>query len=321
MNNRDAGLKRARILGPWLEANGIAPIFVIWETGFLELAGDILKIAVDRIAPAAPERVEGWVVDKLKQGRDRAFEVTSREAGVKAIWENMKSRGEDASGKDGGMELVAEHMKAAFAALAAAGKAAPSIHLLGHSAGAIMLGSFLSALGSSGLQASTTHLWAPACSVSFATATFGKAFADGTVDPKKTFVSVLSDENEQSDPCVPAAYSKSLLYLVSRALESDHKTPILGMQKAWKGRRPTKKDDIFNQSLWGDFAAWDKVSASVNIDEIAEPAVPTLREDGKVETIDASHGSFDNNIDVVNSALKRILGRKPPFEVTNLKGF
>jgi hypothetical protein len=52
------------------------------------------------------------------------------------------------------------------------------------------------------------------------------------------------------------------------------------------------------------------------------PAVPTLRENGKVETIAASHGSFDNNLDVVNAAFKRMLGgKKRQEEVTNLKGF
>ena len=38
--------------------------------------------------------------------------------------------------------------------------------------------------------------------------------------PETTFIGVLSDANERDDPCVPALYSKSLLYLVSRALES-----------------------------------------------------------------------------------------------------
>ena len=95
------------------------------------------------------------------------------------------------------------------------------------------------------------------------------------------------------------------------------------MQKAWKGpgRRPPKGDDLFSQALWSDLLAWDKVSELVNLDEIPAPAVPTRRENGKVETIDAGHGSFDNNIDVVNTAFRRVLGHKPAVDVTNLKGF
>jgi hypothetical protein len=323
LNNREAALTRARIMGPWLEANGIFPIFVIWQTGFLESAEDILKVVIGRLGLAGPERVEGWFVDKIRESKDRGFELTAREVGVKAIWENMKSRGVDSSKGNGAMQLAAGHLNAALAKITADGGEVPSLHLLGHSAGAILLGSFLADLKGAGIAASSLHLWAPACTVSFANATYGDAFADGTINPKKAYASVLTDENELGDACVPVAYSKSLLYLVSRALEPDHKTPVLGLQKAWKGpgRRPPKGDDLFSQPLWSDLTDWDKVSGSVTLDEIAATAVPTLRENGKVETIPASHGSFDNNLDVINTALRRMLGRKPELEVTNLKGF
>jgi hypothetical protein len=59
----------------------------------------------------------------------------------------------------------------------------------------------------------------------------------------------------------------------------------------------------------------------VTIDEVVAPAVPTLSEDRKVETIEATQGSFDNNLDEVNLALRRILRRAPAHAVTNLKGF
>ena len=34
LNSRADGIDRARVLGPWFEANGIMPIFVVWQTGF-----------------------------------------------------------------------------------------------------------------------------------------------------------------------------------------------------------------------------------------------------------------------------------------------
>ena len=76
-----------------------------------------------------------------------------------------------------------------------------------------------------GLKAQSMHLWAPACTVDFANDTFAKAFSDGTAATSSTYIDILNDQNEVSDPCVPVAYSKSLLYLVSRALEPVHKTP------------------------------------------------------------------------------------------------
>src|SRR4029079_16290794 len=218
------------VLGPWLEANGIMPIFVVWQSGFMESAQDILKGALEKLGvPVSDDK--GWLRNKINEIKDRAFEAFARDAGVKAIWENMKNRAEGASSVDGGLNTAAVELQKALGQLNNNQK--PAIHLMGHSAGAIMLGHFLSAMERKSLTAGSIHLWAPASTVEFATAKYGRAFANGVADPKATFIDVLSDGNETGDPCVPVLYSKSLLYLVSRALEIDRKAPILGMQKAW----------------------------------------------------------------------------------------
>jgi hypothetical protein len=293
------------------------PIFVIWQTGFLESAGDILKGAVEKLGvPVSADK--GWLRSKIDEVKDRAFEVFARDAGVKAIWENMKFRAAGASGESGGLMTAAKELKAAISALNDNKK--PEIHLLGHSAGAIMHGNFLAAMRSQGLQASSIHLWAPACTVAFATATYGPAFADKVASPKTTFIDVLSDANEVSDPCVPVLYSKSLLYLISRALEPEHKTPVLGLQKAWP--KWSVNDDTFKPDYKKDIDAWTKVSAGVVLDPpIMDKEVPTRHETSKDETIDAGHGSFDNNLNVVNQAIERITGKKPIERVTDLRGF
>jgi papain like protease len=314
LNSRDDGVKRAQILGPWFEKNGIHPIFVIWQTGFFESAADILRIAAEKLG-LAPERVEGWLMDKLADIKDRAFEVFAREGGVKAIWENMKSRAAGASTPGGGLMTAAMCLRSIGDAL----NKNPEIHLLGHSAGAIMHGNFLAALQAQALTAASVHLWAPACTVGFANATYGQAFAANVADPASTFVSILSNDNERSDPCVPL-YSKSLLYLVSRALEADHNTPVLGMQKAWLPWR--KKDATFAEEYWADMLAWDGVAKKVKLDPpVVAKTVPTRNEGDAYDTIKANHGSFDNNLDVVNLALRRILGKAPKVPVTDLEGF
>jgi hypothetical protein len=220
------------------------------------------------------------------------------------------------------MRLVAEHLRAAIGKL---DKAPPELHLLGHSAGAIMLGYFLGALGNRALKATSVHLWAPACTAGFAVETFGSAFTSGAANPKATYVGVLTDKNEASDPCVPVAYSKSLLYLVSRALEPDHKTPVIGMQKSWKQWLPAKNDDFFNTEnhIQDQLKRWNAAAKDVVVDEpIAVPAVPTRQDDGEVQTIKANHGSFDNNLDVVNQAIARIQGlKKPKVPAIDLRGF
>jgi len=316
LNSRADGLDRARVLGPWFEANGIMPVFVVWQTGFLESATDILKGALERLGvPVSADK--GWLRSKIDEIKDRAFEVFARDAGVKAIWENMKYRAEGASGRGGGLTTAAKELQAAIGGLKKSER--PEIHLMGHSAGAIMQGHFLSAMKTQDLKASSVHLWAPACTVEFATAKYGQAFANKVADPTTTFIDVLSDTNELRDPCVPVLYSKSLLYLVSRALEPDHKTPVLGLQKAWP-----------NWSAGADFMEgyqkildrWNAASKGVVLDSpITETEVPIRHETNKDETINAGHGSFDNNLNIVNRAIKRVIGKNPTAPVTDLRGY
>jgi hypothetical protein len=316
LNSRADGLDRARVLGPWFEANGIMPIFVVWQTGFLESATDILKGAVERLGiPVSADK--GWLRNKINEVKDRAFEVFARDAGVKAIWENMKFRAEGASSKAGGLMTAAKQLQAAIGGLSKNQR--PDIHLMGHSAGAIMQGHFLSAMKTQGLKASSVHLWAPACTVEFATAKYGQAFANKVADPKTTFIDVLSDANELSDPCVPVLYSKSLLYLVSRALEPDHNTPVLGLQTVWP---KWSADADFMEGYQKILDRWNVASKGVILDSpITETEVPIRHETNKDETINAGHGSFDNNLNVVNRAIKRVIGKNPRAPVTDLRGY
>ena len=116
LNSRTDGIDRARILGPWFEANGIMPIFVVWQTGFLESATDILKGAVEKLGvPVSADK--GWLRSKIDEVKDRAFEVFARDAGVKAIWENMKFRAAGASSEGGGLMTAAKELKAAIGEL------------------------------------------------------------------------------------------------------------------------------------------------------------------------------------------------------------
>jgi hypothetical protein len=311
LNNRDEGVRRAQILGPWLLANGVYPIFIVWQTGFLEAAQHILSGAPRDEAALA--RARGRVLEKLREEADRGFEIFARNMGVRAVWEDMKSRAVRASSDTGGMALVAK-------LLARAMSDKTKLHLIGHSAGAIMIGAFLGALTSRKVKAASLHLWAPACTVSFASATYAKAFASRTIAAKSTYISVLSDENELADESIPVLYSKSLLYLVSRALEAEHKTPLLGLHRILD--KEAAKDDIFKNDLLPSIRDWITASKGIQLDRpVAAKEVPTRRRGRSVEMIPANHGSFDNNIDVVNLAIERILGAGPELPVTDLRGF
>ena len=131
----------------------------------------------------------------------------------------MKFRADGASRPGGGLMTAARELKAALGDLGRNER--PEIHLIGHSAGAIMHGNFLAAMKAQELKASSIQLWRRRARSSFATPKYAAAFASRVADPKTTYVEVLSDDNEKSDPCIPVLYSKSLLYLVSLALEPD----------------------------------------------------------------------------------------------------
>lgn len=118
---------------------------------------------------------------------------------------------------------------------------------------------------------------------------------------------------------MPVLHSKSLLYLVSRALEPDHKTPVLGLQRAW----PKWSADVdFMDGYQKTLDAWNAAGKGVVLDSpVTETEVPIRHETNKDETINAGHGSFDNNLNMVNRAIKRIIGRNPRAPVTDLRGF
>lgn len=326
LNSQNAGLKRARRLGPWFAANRIHPVFLVWRTGILECFSDMAIIAAKKLfnSENAAPRAAGWfdrIVDAMQEKVDKSFEVVARDVIIKAAWDNMKERAALASDSGGAMTRIAEHLDALLAKYPDA-----ELHLLGHSAGAILHGNFLDQMRGGGLKAKSCHLWAPACTVDFAVDHYGEAFKDGALKPEATYIGRLSDDNERKDPCGGPLYSKSLLYLISRALEPQHKTPVLGQDIARKEFRAlAKREGVFHESTFGTLAAWDRIAEKVKFDPaVASENVPMRIVEGKVKAEDANHGSFDNNLDAVDLALARIQGKsgkKPDMPVTDLTGF
>jgi hypothetical protein len=124
---------------------------------------------------------------------------------------------------------------------------------------------------------------------------------------------VLTDANERADG-LPSAerdiYGKSLLYLVSRALDDVRKQPLLGMERAL-----CAADPIWSTEQWvigqghpanADVAAWLKMWPAGELLNLVK--APKVRTTKTGDQIDASHGSFDNNIDVLTGTLERIRG-------------
>jgi len=191
------------------------------------------------------------------------------------------------------------------------------IHLVGHSAGSIILGHLLQVMAARGLdvRVASVHLFAPACTVQFA----NRHYAPHKELMKRLYLSILSDKNERDDN-VAAIYRKSLLYFVSNALEPDIRTPLLGLANvldpaynAWDGSSATG-EALGN---WRNAVAASGLGARTRIVEPDKVtvAVPDQR-------ISASHGAFDNDVDQMSQTLSLITGQPAlGLPVTDLRGF
>ena len=97
---------------------------------------------------------------------------------------------------------------------------------------------------------------------------------------------------------------------VSRALESRHKMPILGLEEVFIPKSNPKWHNTETDALktWQKF--WTATGRSLNV--VADKQVSTGTQ-GRM--IQSAHGSFDNDATTITTTLKRITGTKPTFEV------
>lgn len=295
LNSEDESIRRIRVLAPYFLANGIYPLFLTWKTGPLETIRDLVADQLRRVP-----RPEGGVWDRLRDAAtdalDRSIELLAGPV-LKPIWSQMKQNAAAASLPGHGGQLLAEALARLCRRVAGL-----EIHLLGHSAGAIVLGHLLDDLRANKLRAKSCALFAPACSAHFALEHYQPAFARGTLQPATLSIDLLSQQRELEDSVGP--YRKSLLWLVSRALERNHKTPIIGLVDLYREPATTEtwhSDEAAGARDWHDL--WR--AGGGRLDILSDPQVAT----GALATpIAASHGCFDNAAVVMTSALTRIAG-------------
>ena len=313
LNSESDSIQRARVLAPYFDANGIYPIFPTWKTGPCETVADMIQDWVRHILGLSADRSGGWL--NLSDAKDRAIEAAGRTFG-RGLWSEMRENAAGAGLPGHALTLTALHLRTLKAALATSGIAL-EVHLIGHSAGSILLGHLLDLLGDMGedqaaLPVATCNLYAAACSTNFAVQHYLGAATAGVLPLDKLHLYHLSDGNERSDGlplCGNAIYGKSLLYLVSRALDDIRKQPLLGMERALLPAFAKDEDQWETtmlpgirqwQKAWGPLAAKNSL-----LHTITTPKVRTTRIQ---DQIDATHGSFGSNIDVLTETLVRIKG-------------
>lgn len=189
------------------------------------------------------------------------------------------------------------------------------IHLVGHSAGSIVLGSMLRQMSAAGLQAASARLFAPACTTQFALDHYLPAVQKGVLPAEHFHIHTLSDKNELDDSVGP--YRKSLLYLVSRSFEDVHKMPLLGMAKNFEAAtvQPDAADDTWARDRVPEVRRWQAFwqglphgGANLHLLEARNVA-------NGAGTERATHGCFDNAIELIGLALGYIVNPTKPAPV------
>lgn len=313
LNDESASLERIRKLGPCFLDNGIYPVFFTWKTGLLESLYSILGDTAKRLFPHSRglRDILNSANEYFEDALDRTIEVAAENLGIKAIWSQMKQNAEAASTRqnlDRGVFLTT-------LALAELKQKMPNleIHLVGHSAGAILLGHMLDDFPRNQLKVKSCTLYAPACSIDFAVRHYQKAIERNKILLfENMHIDLLDDKREKDDTVGP--YRKSLLYLVSRALESSHKTPLLGLENAYDASKAQRGNHYnhWHPSTLPSLHKWQQFWGDNPIHLVQTDQVPTraVWQRGKIslveKQIDAAHGAFDNDVSVVTETIKRI---------------
>lgn len=235
-------INRMSRLRPKLLGHEIYPIELLWETDHYPRLLEILHRATEgRRHDGYDPRAFGFMIDR----RDDALEPLVRRMGGKAEWDRMKLAAGDAT-------MDADHggLREMIGRLASLMDRDPRIelHLVAHSSGTFLLAPLVQLVTSEkgkrieggpmrgqlglGLPIESLALLAPASAIDAFRDTYMPSIKGGMV--RRFALFTLTDEAELQDHC--EVYGRSLLYLVSNALERRPRVPgtsgvsLLGME-------------------------------------------------------------------------------------------
>lgn len=299
--SQEAAVQRISEYAAALADADVYPLALIWRTDYWTTITNILQDAVRRRRPEGVlDKTKDFLLDRL----DDALEPLARQYTGKATWDEMKENARLSALPGGALELIAGHI----ARLKAEVGNELEIHLVGHSAGSILLaplvqlltaqgvfaGGPLHGMQGAGLSIDSCTLWAPACTDELFAQSYLPAIESGAL--ANVAIYCLNDKAEQDDDCA-RIYNKSLLYLVSNALEERVRIPPSGRGVPLVGMEKTLRD---RSTRVGQLVAGGKVQLVLAPNDHPADAVTASRA--------RKHGSFDDDLLTVKSTFKRILG-------------
>jgi hypothetical protein len=298
LDNEKTGLDIAQRQVNWWLSNKVYPITFAWQTGVTETFENQLS---DLVATRTP--IEGFSFDLFEQV-DRMIEKTAKRT-LRWLWDEMKKNAASASDPlpDQWAEVPDEQIPGGSLVVArlreyldAAPHVPTEIHLVGHSAGSILLTGLVEGMKAHDLEIESLTYLAAAIRTDEWMATVLPCLRQGQI--KRFTAFGLNPTRELDDVCGTggvAIYRKSLLYLVSRAFERPAtpdatQVPLVGMAR------------FADEVVEGTSVA----SAVASLDDAAlvwspSASPPDLRSDS------SSHGGFDDDTPTMTSVLLRIL--------------
>ncbi len=290
LTNEAWGLHTAAKQIKWWKANGVYPVFFVWETGLLETLRQMFGDAARELGLGSSR---GWfsdigegIADGWDRLRDRTWEATARSLGVGRIWGRMKDSAAQTFAVGGdGREVLNE-----LRGFCESHSGGVKLHAVGHSAGSIFLTHAINAARKRSVPTfRSVHLLAPAITNEL----FAEKFLQSGKLPsnvKRLSVFTMDDALELADTVGP--YKKSLLYLIYYALEQHRKTDVLGLERSLRGNSVTER-------LFGLNGR-----SSDGRSEIVFSKTRDLS--GSSASQSTTHGGFDDDVATMESVLRRI---------------
>ncbi len=287
LNSTKDSARRISATKEVFKANSIYPYHFMYDTGMLEEIKDIIL--------GKKERTTDRVAGNADWG-EKFIEFTTRKPG-RAVWREMKGDAKISFYNNrAGIKTISTFIKN----LVVDNKLSKDIHVIGHSTGGILLAHFIEAFRKIApkQKITTCSLMAPASTVDLFNTHYKPYLGSkaGKFGIDKMTVYNLTDELELADN-VAKIYRKSLLCLVSKALEEEREAMLLGMHRY-----------------------------SAKLEKTSPGILDFVYSDGKKKTSKSrsaseSHGGFDNDKYTMNDILSTILGKKPvrPFNDDDLK--
>lgn len=283
------------------------PLMLVWRTGLLATLGHALQDAWQCRTEAEGERAwppaqgRGLALGEfLRERVDAALEPLVRHAGGRLLWNEMKENASLASqGPAGGAHVLARALAESLSRRAAATPGL-EIHLVARSAGSVLQAGLLRLLTSSsqqgglGLEVASCTLWAPACTLALFDSHYAPALREGRLGRLTLFT--LTEQAEREDRTA-GVYGKSLLYLVSHALEDRPRVPLCEPE---------------GQPLLGlarDVRAHAPLQALIDQGRVHWVVSPNAKPAGHVHAAGATaHDRFDEDAAVLRATLAGVVG-------------